>query len=245
MTRWMTAIAGLFLSTTLSAANEPGEWIELITSDFSAWEQPIGEWVDAGGAKIKADNPRILEPLPGFGVYVNGPTGKTKDIRTKQIFTDLEVHAEFMVPQKSNSGIKLAGLYEVQIFDSFGVANPDSKHCGGIYERVDRKARKKLDDGFKPLVNASKPAGEWQTMDIVFQAPRFENGKKTINGRFLKVLLNGQLVQENIELISPTGWSAIYDDVPSGPLLLQADHGSVAFRNLKVRPIKLEPTAAK
>ena len=63
-----------------------------------------------------------------------------------------------------------------------------------------------LDDGKAPLVNACKPAGEWQTLDIVFQAPRFDSkGKKTENARFVKVVLNGQVIHENVELHCPTG----------------------------------------
>jgi hypothetical protein len=95
-----------------------------------------------------------------------------------------------------------------------------------------------IDDGVAPRSNAARRSGEWQTLDIVFQAPRFDKqGKKTANARFVKVVLNGQVIHEDVEVECPTGnaWR-LSKEVASGPLLLQGDHGPVAFRNVRVRP---------
>ncbi len=90
-----------------------------------------------------------------------------------------------------------------------------------------------------PKVNAARPAGQWQTLDLIFKAPRFDqSGKKEANARFEKVVLNGQVVQENLELRAPTGHAWRLSEVRRGPLLLQADHGPVAFRNIRVRPLE-------
>jgi hypothetical protein len=123
----------------------------------------------------------------------------------------------------SNSGIKLMNIYEVQLFDSYGKATPGKLDCGAIYSET------------APKVNACKPPGEWQKLVIDFRAPRFdETGKKTANAQFVKVTLNGQVVQENVEIAHGTNVSRNAPEHPTGPIYLQGDHGSVAFRNLKV-----------
>src|SRR5262249_40389924 len=112
--------------------------------------------------------------------------------------------------------------------------------CGGIYPRAEEQPKYRyLDKGVPPKVNAAKPAGEWQTLDITFKAPRFDaDGKKTANGRFLKVVHNGEGIHENVEVEYPRGTAwRLKKEVAKGPLLLQADHGPVAFRNLRIRPL--------
>lgn len=87
-------------------------------------------------------------------------------------------------------------------------------------------------------MNASKPAGDWQTFDITFRAPRFDaEGKKTENAKFIKVLHNGQLIHENIEMTGPTRGAKIPGEAATGPILIQGDHGSVAYRKLTITPL--------
>ena len=94
------------------------------------------------------------------------------------------------------------------------------------------------DDGYPPLVNAAKPAGQWQTLKIIFKAPRFDDsGKKTANAKIELVELNGITVQKDVELDSATG--NIKPPRPEhamAPMMLQLDHGAIAFRNVRVRP---------
>jgi hypothetical protein len=93
-----------------------------------------------------------------------------------------------------------------------------------------------IDDGIPPRVNAARPFGEWQTLDVVFRAPRFDaGGKKVRNARFDKVVLNGQVIHENVELATPTGHAWRQKEVARGPILLQGDHGPVAFRKIRMR----------
>ena len=135
--------------------------------------------------------------------------------------------------------MKLQGLYEVQIVDSHGAKRLTGSECGGIYPRAELLPRyHHLDDGHAPKVNAAKPAGEWQSLDLVFKAPRFDaSGKKVADARLVKVVLNGKVVQENQELQAPTGHAWRLPEVRRGPLMLQADHGPVAFRNIRVRAL--------
>jgi hypothetical protein len=207
-------------------------------SSLDAWKSPTGSWQVVGSVRPDPRQPRRLVSEPGEGVLVNGPNGRTTNLVSKEAFGDVEVHLEFLVPKGSNSGIKFEGLYEIQISDSFGVAEPKASDCGGIYPRAELlPIYHHIDKGHPPRTNASRPFGEWQSLDVVFLAPRFNaQGKKFANARFLKVTLNGQLVHDDVELATPTGHAWHDDENPTGPLLLQADHGPVAFRNIRARP---------
>ena len=152
---------------------------------------------------------------------------------SKEDFGDVKLELEFMVPKKSNSGIYLMGRYEIQILDSFGVENPGHGDLGGVYQRWDesRPQGKKGFEGVAPKVNAAKAPGEWQTMEITFRAPRFdESGKKTKSAVFEQVLINGQLVQEDQPAHGPTRAAQFGDEKPTGPISIQGDHGPIAIR---------------
>jgi hypothetical protein len=207
---------------------------------LEAWRPTKDRWLVGGNAALNLDNPRRLVARPGKGVLLNGPSGRAQDLLSREEFGDVEVHVEFMIPKRSNSGVKLQGLYEIQIADSFGVKKPQADDAGGIYPRAEMEPQyHHIDKGIPPRVNAARPAGTWQTLDIRFQAPRLDAcGKKTANARFLRVVLNGQVVHDNVELLTPTGHNWRKLEVARGPLLLQADHGPVAFRNVRVRPLK-------
>jgi hypothetical protein len=235
----------LFLAVLLplaaagARADEPG-WIALSGKDLSAWKPRTGDWLITDSVALDATNPRRLAAQPGEGgILVNGKNGRAPNLLSKQNFADVEVHAEFLVAKRSNSGIKLEGLYEIQIFDSFGVKEPTGSDSGGIYPRAEgQPTYHHIDKGFPPRVNAAKPAGEWQALDLSFQAPRFDQtGKKTANARFVRVVLNGQMIHENVEVPYPTGAAWHDKEVATGPLLLQGDHGPVAFRNVRARPL--------
>ena len=91
-------------------------------------------------------------------------------------------------------------------------------------------------EGKPPRVNAARKPGEWQSFDITFRAPRFDTaGRKTENARFVKVVHNGIVIHENEEVTGPTRASTFNDEKALGPLMLQGDHGPVAYRNLRVR----------
>ncbi len=224
-------------AVALPAGDDRAGWIELSGGkDFTAWKDPTG-WQVAGAVALDPQNPRRLTVEAGEGLLVS--QGRGRDLLTRQEFRDVEVHAEFLISKRSNSGVKLMGLYEIQITDSADVKpqNLTGDHCGGIYPRAEQApSYRHIDKGFPPLVNAAKPAGEWQTLDIVFTAPRFDaGGKKTANAVFVKVMLNGQLIHRNRDVGSPTGHAHVKPEIPAGPLLLQGDHGPVAFRNVRVR----------
>jgi hypothetical protein len=164
----------------------------------------------------------------------------TVNLLTKKEFGDCEVHVEFTVPKGSNSGVYFMGRYEIQILDSFGVEHPKYGDCGGIYQRWREKPPPGQPQGYEgkpPRVNASLPPGEWQTFDVTFRAPRFDfSGKKTENAKFVKVVHNGKVIHENEEVTGPTRSGTYEDEAAKGPIMLQGNHGPVAFRNIRITP---------
>jgi len=141
-------------------------------------------------------------------------TKDNADLVSERTFQDMKLHLEFNVDAKSNSGVYLRGRYEIQILD-----NPDAKMaldshgCAALYSRV------------APKLDAAKPAGEWQTLDITFV------------GRKLEVVLNGRQVVDTI-VAGITGGALNPFEGEPGPLMLQGDHGKVRFRNIVVTPAK-------
>jgi hypothetical protein len=214
-------------------------------TDLSAWRKPLGTWSMVGEAAKDAADEKKIATKEGKGVLFNG-NKSTVDLISADEFGDCQVHVEFMVPKGSNSGVYFMGRYEIQILDSFGVKKPGPGDCGGIYERYRDKAEGpgKPAGGFEgrpPRVNASLPPGEWQSFDITFKAPRFDkDGKKTANAVFVKVIHNGKVIHENEEVSGPTVAAVFGDEKPTGPLMLQGDHGPVAYRNIRVATDKAQ-----
>lgn len=147
-------------------------------------------------------------------------------------FGDAWVHVEFNCPEsppevkgqgRGNSGVYVQGRYEVQVLDSHGEPARWNE-AGGIYAK------------HVPLVNAARPAGEWQSYDILFTAPRFDGGgAKTANAR-MTVWFNGALIHDDVEIDGPTAAAMSGDERATGPLMLQ-DHGNlVRYRNVWVAP---------
>ena len=152
-----------------------------------------------------------------------------EDIVSDYQFSDAHIHVEFRIPDmpdctgqaKGNSGVYVHGCYEIQVLDSYGIENPRNDDCSGIYSIQ------------APLCNACLPAEEWQTYDIIFRAPRFNQyGEIAEDGR-ITLLQNGIVVHNNFILPSVTpGGITENRRVAKGPLMLQ-DHGNaVSFRNV-------------
>lgn len=184
------------------------------------------KWSIASRAFLDPDAPGRLFPIAGDGVLLNGDDGRGVDLLTELQHGDCELHIEFNVAKGSNSGVYFQGQYEVQILDSFGKDDKELKYGdnGGIYNTA------------PPKTNVSKMPGEWQTFDVIFQAPRFDDaGKKTANARFVKVVHNGVVIHENVEVKGPTTAALGGPERPLGPLMLQGDHGPVAFRNVRIK----------
>ena len=158
----------------------------------------------------------------------------TGSIGTVDTFGDVQLHIEWMAPSQArgsgqdrgNSGVFLMGQYEVQVLDSWGNDTYPDGQAAALYGDA------------PPLVNASRPPGQWQTYDIVFRRPRFDAGGAVTRPARMTVLHNGVLVHDAVELRGPTShqerrpYAAHADALP---ITLQ-DHGhAVRFRNVWIR----------
>ena len=161
----------------------------------------------------------------------------TGDLRTKEVFGDVQLHVEWAAPpqvrgdsqNRGNSGIFLQGRYEVQVLDSFNNPTYPDGQAGALYGQ------------WPPLVNAVRRPGEWQSYDIVFEAPRFE-GTKLVKAAYMTVFLNGVLLHHRKELMGPTVHRALARYAPQpadGPLVLQDHQQPVRFRNIWIRRLAL------
>ena len=197
-------------------------------------------WVASHGtAGMPSDNPQALICLPfpegdSDGVLINlsGPNwGQDEkqrgvDLYTEQTFGDCIVEIEFMVSKGSNSGIYLMGEYEVQVADGWGKRGRMGQgDVGAIYSAA------------APKVNAALEPGKWQKFVIDFAAPRIDAaGNKIANAKFVKITLNGQIVQEDVEVPGgSTGGGITGKEHAEGPLMLQGNHGPVAYRNIVIK----------
>jgi hypothetical protein len=157
-------------------------------------------------------------------------------LTTKQAFGDCQLHIEWMAPDppqgsfwdRGNSGVMLMGLFEIQIYDSYSEKIYPDGQAAAIYGQT------------PPMVNACRKPGQWQTYDIVFFAPVFENGKLKEPAR-VTVFHNGLLVHHKQEIYGPTGHRILpkYDKpIPAKlPLSLSAHNNPVRFRNIWLRPL--------
>ncbi|WP_149275609.1 3-keto-disaccharide hydrolase [Pareuzebyella sediminis] len=153
------------------------------------------------------------------GVLVNDPVQPDHgahisygNLRTEKEYGDFNLKLEVNVPEGSNSGVYLRGLYEVQVVDSYGKPL-DSHNMGAVYSRI------------TPNEAAEKPAGEWQSMDI------------TLVDRHVTVVLNNKKIIDNEPVYGPTGGAISADVLAPGPIYLQGDHGKVSYRNIVLTTI--------
>ncbi len=238
LTRSLGALFSSMLAIQLSTA---GETRDLLNDGPLDAFRPVTGW--RGVAEAVAVDGETALTLQGEGnILVNAdkPGDKVPYLLTKEEFGDVRIDLEFMVPRRSNSGVYVMGRYEVQILDSYGRERPGFGDLGGIYQQHD-PSRPKDHQGFggiAPLHNAAKAPGEWQTMTVVFRAPRLdENGGKVRDAVFEKVHVNGVLVQDNVSTSGHTRSAPLEGDATMGPIAIQGDHGPIAIRSFKVTPL--------
>ena len=182
-----------------------GEPIKLFNGkNLNGWELINPEHKNG----FKAVNGELVnDPVQESGNHVH-----YGNLRTIAEFEDFNLSLEVNVPSGNNSGIYLRGMYEIQVFDSYG-KELDSHNMGAVYSRI------------TPTVAAEKPAGEWQKVDI------------TLCDRHITVVLNGKTIINNQPVYGPTGGAIIADVFKPGPIYLQGDHGKVSYRNIVLKPI--------
>jgi hypothetical protein len=202
--------------------------------DLKGWkfkgDETRSKWT-AGVAILDEKNPAALavrtSPADDDAPQLVNAKPGSVDLYTDEKFGSMLLEIEFMIPKGSNSGVYLMGEYEVQIYDTYGTKDLKPNSMGGIYTYS------------APSVDACKKPGEWQKFVIDFQAPKFDGDKKVADAKFIKVTFNDKVIHENVECskgVTPGGLTG--KEAPTGPLMLQGDHGAVAFRNIKITPKK-------
>jgi hypothetical protein len=230
-------------------------------TDLEGWKyrnpQAKKVWVVCDDVRLDPSNPARLLPVGTGGtpsaVLLCGDDGRSSDIMTTEDFYNYQLHLEFTVPKGSNSGVYNRGLFEIQVFDSYGVPKLAFHDCGALYERA------------IPRVNCSRPPGEWQTFDITFKGKKLTlvwNGTKIYEDMDVRYgetdreafhrlneeskhrpeALKVKLREENGKYLGYFGEGGTRSglDGPdrAGPILLQGDHGPVAYRNLYIRRLR-------
>jgi len=204
-------------STQRKAGTAPSDAVVLFDG------KDLSKWTGRGGqAKWKVEN--------GY-MEVNG----TGTISTRDSFGSCQLHVEFSTPEKpsaksqgrGNSGIMIMGAYEIQVLDSFRNRTYSDGQAGAIYGQ------------YPPLVNASRGPGQWQTFDIIFEAPAWD-GDRLVRPAFVTVIHNGVLVHHRTQILGHVAHKdpPVYrKHAPEQPLQLQ-DHGNpIRFRNVWIRPL--------
>ena len=258
----------LLFSCALGITNIYAQESKTLTlDDMSAFKTQAGNWqivgdvtmnpfIDIHPAEIQApiesgkknkkskalpapEHPKAVSYSTGKGILLN----MNDDVKKDNLVTvfehgDIELELEVMIPKGSNSGIYLQGRYEVQLLDSWGVKDPKFSDIGGIYRNWE-KEQGKIYMGKAPLNNPAKAPGLWQKFKISFRAPKFNAaGEKISNAKFTSVELNGVKIHDNVEVPLPTGSPIENNEKATGPLMIQGDHGPVAFRNVKYQLMK-------
>lgn len=181
--------------------------------DLSAWE-PSDTWKVEDGEMVAAKG----------------------DIRTKESFENFQLHIEWSAPKpargrgqdRGNSGVFMQDRYELQVLDSYESKTYFEGQAGAIYKQT------------PPMVNAMRPPGEWNTYDVVWTAPKFNDDGTLKTPAYITALQNGVLILNHFEVLGLTPWTDApkYEAHGAGPIRLQ-DHGHpVRFRNIWVREIK-------
>lgn len=225
--RYVLVVCLALFAGRVAAAGKP---VSLFNGkDLTGWKfkgnAERSKWV-VGQVSLDEANPAKFTVKPsseGEGVLINAAGGGV-DLYSEETFGDGTYELEFMIPRGSNSGVYVMGEYEVQVLDSFGKEKIGPGDLGGLYGAA------------APRVNASRKHGEWQKFVIEYQAPRYEDGKKTANASIVKIVLNDQVIHEGVEMKGPTPSGVSGKEAAAGPIMFQGDHGPVAFRNVRFIP---------
>ena len=194
-----------------------------------------GNNLDNWGQLLPEDPGSIYQPLWSVADGAVTVVPETGHLRTLDTFADCQLHIEWASPEvvqgasqeRGDSGVLLMGKYEVQILDSFNNRTFADGQAGAIFGQ------------HPPMVNASRPSGQWQVYDIVFEAPTFKDGKLE-SPAYMTVIHNGILLHHRRELVGSVKDKELQpysEDQPAGPIVLQ-NHGTpVRYRNIWIRPL--------
>ncbi len=207
------AVLALCLVASVGFAGERRRGTDLFNGkDLTGWQLRNPDGAQSWSVVDGVLNNESLHDKPGT------------DICTVEKFGDCMLHIEFKVPKGGNSGVYLQGLYEVQVADSVG-QGLSTGMCGAVYGKI------------TPSVNACKPAGEWERFDILFRQARVNESGDVVEKARITVMQNGKRIIDNKEIDGKTGGALDGKEGQPGPLMLQGNHSSVQYRNIRIRAL--------
>ena len=235
--RWLV-MGGVVLATSAAVAMWATEY-----KSGKVWPEP--KVVTPGANNAPPSDAIVLFDGTNLDAWEGGDLWAVADgvatvqkagIKTKQSFGDCQLHIEWASPAevkgdgqgRGNSGVFFMDHYELQILDSFGNETYFDGQAGSIYKQ------------WPPLVNACRKPGEWQSYDVIFNAPRFNDDGTVLKPGAMTVLHNGVLVQNHAEILGFTAWHKPpeYEKHPAkGPISLQHHGNPVRFRNIWIREL--------
>jgi hypothetical protein len=246
--RQRTSLAALcaiaLTGTSVLLAQPDREWKSGIV-----WPEP--KVIDPGPAGGPPSDAVVLFDGKDLSKWTGGEAWEVRDgyatvrrrsITTKDSFGDCQLHVEFATPEevrgsgqgRGNSGVFMMNRYEIQVLDSYENKTYFDGQSASIYKQA------------PPMVNASRKPGEWQTLDILWEGPRFADDGKVQKPAYVTVLHNGVVVHNHFELQGSTAYDRppAYQKHPDkGPIQLQNHGNPVRFRNIWVR--ELSPIIGK
>ena len=212
----------------------------------TSYEAAINQEITYGALPLRVDRSEVLfdgeqwdwtardGAASAWIVHADGSIEASgADAVTRREFGDFQLHLEFLCPvmadtqgqARANSGVYLHGRYEVQVLDSWG-QEPALNGCGAVYSIA------------MPSENASLPAGQWQTYDIVFRAPRYDQAGTVVELPRVTVAHNDIVIHDDLELPSTTPGGLDLEMRAAGPILLQFHGDPVRYRNIRVRSLE-------
>ncbi|MEZ5940355.1 MAG: DUF1080 domain-containing protein [Planctomycetaceae bacterium] len=244
MRRYFPAGRSAFIALVLSTltAGSVGAWFYPEWKSGIEWPEPVV--VNPGDASTAPSDAIVLFDGTNLDAFNGGEKWTIEDgvaidggnITSKEKFGDCQLHLEFATPAevkgsgqgRGNSGVYLMGRYELQILDSFENETYFDGQCGSIYKQ------------HPPLVNASRGPGEWQSYDIIFTAPKFNEDGTIASPAYVTALHNGVLIQNHFELLGQTAWDSPPEykaHADREAFSIQFHGNPVRFRNIWVRDL--------
>lgn len=203
---------------------------------FSSQFQDITGWQQVEGVRIAEGQTSLLTKGRGTILYNGDAPEEAPLLITEEHFQDCIIKIDFILAKGSSAGLYVQGRYEINIADNHGQHELNFYDMGGLGQRWNESREPKGFDGVAPTANATKAPGEWQTMEVRFRAPRFnEAGKKVDDAFFLEVRVNGEVVQRNTLAKGYTRGSLFGWEQASGAVVLQAGGGPIAIRKFDAR----------